>query len=107
MNEPYENTLSIEQLRQEVRKLWDEQQAFNQALIDLPEVPPIDALGMLASVSMNLSMNLKGFDLDLQGIGKALQRSHEGVPFQCEYETAAGLWSIIRQALLDRRAVAK
>ena len=38
--EPYENKLSIEELRREVRECWDREHAIANALRDLPEVAP-------------------------------------------------------------------
>jgi len=99
----YENTLSIEQLRTEVRRGWDESHTLNRALVDLPEIPDVIVLGMLT----NAAMNIRG--IDLWGRGKRMQdgQGYNGpIPYKCEYEHAAGLWEIIRDALLAEKAAA-
>lgn len=96
----YENTLSLEQLRIEVRRLWDERHAFADAIRDLPEVAPVKALSLLADAAMATTTGpLKG--RGLSAIGNQLQREHglDAVPPNSEYEHAAGLWFLIRQGL--------
>lgn len=96
---PYENTLTIEELRREVRRCWDKEHAFTRALRDLPEVPDTAALRLLKSAAMGWRRH------DLWSIGKGLQQKlgFEVIPPKTEYECAAGMWSIIRTALLSAR----
>jgi hypothetical protein len=97
--EPYENSLSVEELRREVRRLWDANAALTRALIDLPEVPHWRVLWLLRSAGMNTR------DPDAYGIGKKLQREHglDAVTPKTEYECAAGLWSLLRSGVLAAR----
>jgi hypothetical protein len=85
-------TMTTEELRREVRDLWDQKDALNKALRDLPEVPPVDALRAISSAAMNIHYP-KVWEL-----GKVLQRKHglTAVPPKTEYEAAAGLWARIR-----------
>jgi len=99
--EPYENTLTIDELRREVRSLWDAGRALDQALIDLPEVAPIETLPFF----MHAAMHQPKEGPDYWNIGKQLQREHDGIPFKTEYEFAAGLWKIIRDGILASREV--
>ena len=73
---------------------------FNKALIDLPELLPIECLHMLAHASMNYHHADKS--VDTWEIGKILQREHgiDAIPPRTEYECAAGLWSILRKKLM-------
>ncbi|HKJ73832.1 MAG TPA: hypothetical protein VKA19_06920, partial [Alphaproteobacteria bacterium] len=59
--------------------------------------PDVQALRAILSASMNIRT---GKSMDLWTRGKALQRKHGGIPHKSEYETAAGLWSVIRGAIL-------
>lgn len=94
--EPYENTLSIERLREECREAWNESMALNNALIELPETLGVDALRAIEHAAMNIR------EPDMFALGKALQRKHgiDAIPPKTERECAAGLWSIIRAALI-------
>jgi hypothetical protein len=91
--EPYENTLSLEELRREIRFEWDQKHALVKALRDPPEVPPTIVLHLLSRA---------GTWPDDNSRGKQMQREHglDAIPPKSEYETGAGLWHRIRQGLL-------
>lgn len=93
MDEPYENTFSLEDLRKEVRRQWDARNALVKALKELPEVPDWRVLKMLSHSAK--------FPEDAN-IGKAIQREHglEAIAPRVEYEMGAGLWKRIRDGLL-------
>ena len=97
--EPYENTLPVSELRRLVRQAWDRSIALNRALLELPEVPPIDALWAIEHAAMNHHSDVH----DMFAIGKMLQAKHgyEKVPPKAELEHAAAFWWLIRQGLLD------
>src|SRR5882724_10503478 len=90
----YENTLSLEELRREIRFEWDQKYAVIAALRDLPEVPPVIVLHLLSSA---------GKWPDDNSMGKQLQRKHglDAIPPKSEYETGAGIWSRIRGGMVD------
>jgi hypothetical protein len=108
--EPYENTLGVGELRRELRECWDREAAFTRDLKNLPEVPSVETMFLLSSAAMN-----SGHGRWLWYIGKELQRRWRemqrekgidafdlgwgGVPMKCEYEYAAGLWTLIRTAI--------
>jgi hypothetical protein len=98
-HEPYENTLSVERLRVEVRECWDENNAFFRDLVDLPEVPSHETLRFLSDAGMKLPWP------ETINIGKELQSKHPwgSVPAKTERECAAGLWVMIREGILARR----
>lgn len=88
----FEDQMSIEDLRREVREQWDQHRQFMHDLAELPDVPDYLTLRHLAHFG-------GGFP-DMWEIGKAEQREHRGkVPYKTEYEIAQGLWSLIRNAL--------
>ena len=91
----YIDGLSVEQLRRQLERSFDERNALNRDLCDLPVVPSIDTLSTLTHAAMNLRAGI-----DLQGIGNRLQRENDGIPYKCEYERAAGLWSVIRDGII-------
>lgn len=94
--QPYENTLSIEELRREVRECWDREHAIVKALRDLPEVAPPWILLFFSRAAAWPEDN---------SLGKLLQRKlgSETIPFKSECEGGAGIWYRIRQGmLLDR-----
>lgn len=95
--EPYENTLSIEDLRREVRRGWDLEHDMMKALRDLPEVPSYRVLLLLSGAAK--------FPDDAN-IGKQLQATHgrEVIPYKLECEMGAGLWSRIRNGVLPQPA---
>lgn len=94
--EPYENSLSIEELRREVRLCWDREQAIIKALRDLPETPPPWILLFFDRASK--------WPED-SNLGKLLQRKLglSAVPPKSECETGAGVWHRIRQGMLAPR----
>lgn len=94
VDEPYENTFSLEDLRKEVRRQWDARNALVKALRDLPEVPDWRVLKLLSHAAH--------FPDDAE-IGKAMQRQHgfEAIAPKVEYEMGAGLWKRIRDGLTD------
>lgn len=95
MIEPYENTLDLSALRREVRAAWDTHAEFALAIQTLPDMASPGALWHLADAAMNVR------GIDLWSIGKEAQRRYglEAVPPKSEYENAAGLWVVIRDAL--------
>lgn len=94
--EPYENTLSIEQLRREVRECWDREQAIVTALRDLPEMAPPWIL---------LFLDRAATYPDDNSLGKKLQRhlKSSAIPFKSECEGGAGVWYRIRQGMAAPR----
>lgn len=98
-DEPYENTLSLDELRHSVRQCWNEKHSFEKALRDLPEVPAVLALRFLSGAAMNIHQP------DMMALGKALQRTHglDAVPPKTELECGAGLWSVIRAGMIAAR----
>ncbi len=97
--EPYENTLTIDVLRRELRFSWNNEHAFTADLKRLPEAPSIGTLHFLTNAAMGSR------HLDYHDIGTQMQRDHglDAVPPKCEYECAAGLWFVIRQGILAAR----
>lgn len=95
-DEPYENKLSIEELRREVRECWDREAALIKAMQDLPDVaPPWICLFLDRAAKWPEDNN----------IGRLLQRKHglDAVPPKSECEGGAGVWHRIRQGLLAPR----
>jgi hypothetical protein len=93
----YEDTLSPEQLRREVRELWDREAAFERDLNDLPEVPSMETLRLLSCAGMGTH------NPDCYWVGKQIQRFTEAgksIPWKTEYECAAGLWALIRAGII-------
>jgi hypothetical protein len=90
----YEDALSIDELRREVRILWDRELALNMDLLNLPEVPSVETLRALTHAAMSIR------DPDVKSIGVALQKAHKGVPYKTEFECAAGLWSLLRSGMI-------
>jgi hypothetical protein len=87
------DSMSIEHLRNEL--VWEMEQKFAmmEAFKELPEVAPVPALHYLNDLST--------YPRDWEK-GKQMQREHsiEAIPPVSECETGAGLWSIIRAALV-------
>lgn len=96
--EPYENRLSIEELRREVRECWDREQMLAEALRDAPEMPHPWLLLFLSRAAKWPEDN---------NIGKMLQRRDklglDAIPPKSECEGGAGVWYRIRQGLLMPR----
>lgn len=101
--EPYENTLSVEQLRSEVRQLWDRAHAFRDDINTLPEVPSIETLWHLQGAASGLPFR------ETWEIGKQLQQEqpYGAVPWKTELECAAGLWVMIREGILASQHLAR
>lgn len=97
--EPYENTLSIDELRREVRECWDRERAIANALRDLPEMAPPWILLFLDRAAKWPEDN---------NLGKLLQRKLglEAIPPKSECEGGAGIWYRIRQGMLMDRPAA-
>lgn len=93
---PYEDTLTLEELKREARRCWDLQRALVDAIRNVPEMPP-------PWVLLFLSRGSKW--PDDSNLGKLLQRKLKGevIPFKSECETGAGVWYRIRQGLLAPR----
>jgi hypothetical protein len=93
--EPYENTLSIDELRKEVRRSWDREHALLDAIRDWPELPPVKVMDILSHAGK--------WPADWER-GKELQRKHglDAVPPRTEYELGLGVWSRMRDALMSR-----
>ena len=91
-DEPYENSLSLEELRREVRRLWDNEAQLVKALRELPEVPHWRVQRVLGRAAK--------FPED-GNIGKRLQNEHglDAIAPKTEYEMGAGLWWRIREGL--------
>ena len=68
---------------------------FATAVQRLPEVPSIAVLRFLSTAAYSVPS-------DVKDRGKCLQRLHglEAIPPVSELEWAAGLWSVIRDALI-------
>ena len=94
--EPYENTLSLEELRREARECWDREHAIIKALRDLPEMPPPWILLFFGRAAQWPADN---------DLGKLLQRKLrlEAIPPKSECEGGAGIWYRIRQGMLLAR----
>lgn len=94
--EPYENTLSIDEWRREVRECWDREHAIVTALLDLPEMAPPRILLFLSKASE--------WPADFN-LGKELQHKlgSETVPYKTECETGPGMWFRMRQAMMAPR----
>ena len=86
-------------LRTELQEAQGQLRALNAALVELPEVPPLDALLAIERAAMRIRSP------DVLKLGKALQDKHgtDAIPEKAELECAAGLWSIIRAALVAAR----
>lgn len=80
---------------------WAEIRALNDDLVALPEVPSIDTMRCLLSAGMNIHNPNTG------DLGRKLQRSTPmgTIPYASEFECAAGLWVVIREAIIARAAL--
>jgi hypothetical protein len=92
-----EDSMSIEQLRTELRREWDDRYALVDALQALPEVPEYRVLRLLAEAAFYGRPSRD----DFQSIGMRVQREagFSAVPLKAEIEAAAGMWVLIRRAL--------
>ena len=91
-DEPYENTLSVAELRRELRHSLDVQYGILHALRDVPQFPPPFVLVHLGSAAK--------YPEDWRR-GKELQMEHglDVIPPKTECELGAGLWERIRSAM--------
>jgi len=89
----YINSMSIEQLRRELIFELEKSFALREAFQKLPDVPRIEALVALSEWAT--------WPRDWEK-GKEMQRTHsvDVIPPNTEYEKGAGLWSILRTALI-------
>jgi len=85
-DEPYENKLSIEELRKELRYALDVQYGILNAIRDIPEMPP-------PFVLLHLGSSASKYPED-KDKGKELQRKYglEIIPPKSECEWGAGVW---------------
>lgn len=105
LNVPYENTFTLEELRREVRRCWDAQHQLSKAFKDLPEMPGHAAMRLMDDFPHGAWPRV--WELGKAEQNRLMPRGHGGsydftnhpVPFKTEYEIAAGMWSIIRDAL--------
>lgn len=90
--EPYENTLSIDELRREVRWLWDSKRLLMNAIRDKSEMPAPRVLKDLSRAAKWPEDN---------DLGKTLQRHYrlDIIPPVSECEGGAGVWWRIRTGL--------
>lgn len=89
--EPYENTLTIEELRRELRRELDDKHAFWEALREAPDMPPPRVLLYLSHAARWPEDN---------NIGRGYQIENPGtVPYKSECEGGAGVWIRIRDGL--------
>ncbi|GGE36486.1 hypothetical protein GCM10007276_12480 [Agaricicola taiwanensis] len=89
-----------EALRRENERLWRQIIAFNDALIDLPEVPPVAVLDLLSDAGArgHMLQPPKNFG----AAGKMMQRQYglDAIPPNSECEAGAGYWKHLRERLL-------
>lgn len=109
-----EDNMTIEELRREVRRLWDTQHAFDDALRNLPEYPPVGALRVLKEAALGseltvfkplgLQLRSKWYDDNPQPPKTDIAKWIFSCPLprKTEYEIAAGMWVVIRAALLEK-----
>ncbi|HMH95649.1 MAG TPA: hypothetical protein VK577_03600 [Bradyrhizobium sp.] len=92
----YEDILTIEELRREVRMCWDRELALAHAIHDVPEMP---------SPFVLLFLSRGSHWPEDSNLGKLLQRKMTlaAIPPKSECETGAGVWYRIRQGLLAPR----
>lgn len=95
----YEDTLSLEELRREVRTLWDREHALTSDLRDLPEIPSIETMRTLTGAGMATRSP------DVHSIGCKMRRTHKNIPYKTEFECAVGLWSLMREGILAAKEV--
>jgi hypothetical protein len=96
LDEPYENTFSLEDLRKEVRRCWDLEHAIIKALRDIPEQPPQRVQKFLGRAARWI----EDFNLGKQ---EQHRLGSEVVWYKTEIEGGAGLWARIRDCLREAR----
>lgn len=86
----------VADLERRLRYRDEQVAAFYNALAELPECPPVDLLVLLSGPSYAVASTG-----DIADRGLALQRKFglAAVPPKAEYQWAAGLWSVIRDAV--------
>jgi predicted RNase H-like HicB family nuclease len=87
-----------------LRRLEKRVYALSSAMRSLPECPPIDVILLLVDSGYALTI-----DTDIDVRGRRLQRTYglDAIPPKAEYQWAAGLWSLIRDAVIEaKRALA-
>lgn len=91
--EPYENTLSVEELRRELRRAWDVHYGFMKAIRDAVDMPDPFILKEISYAARHPQ------DWET---GNKIQRElgFERVPPVSECESGAGLWVRIRRGLV-------
>ena len=90
-DKPYENTLSVPELRSELRHSLDVQYGILHALRDMPLFPPAFVLLHLGSAAKYPEDWKRGKELQVKhGLGV--------IPPKTECELGAGLWDRIRSA---------
>lgn len=91
----YIDTLSVEELRHELKLSLAKEHALRKAFKKVLAVPDPLALNALNSLGGKFSRDWER--------GKAMQRNHglEAIPPNTECEIGAGLWSRIHDALLS------
>lgn len=93
----YEETLTIEELRIEVRRLWNQIDGMTTDLHTLPAVPSLETLRLLGTLSGGLHTEPS---LGILGIALRQTCGIDAVPPVSEMEHGAGLWKVIRDALI-------
>lgn len=94
---PYEETMTIERLRIEIRELWDRDAAIIKAFKDLPNQPPYEVQLFLGECAKwPDDKNLGNQERQRFGIDAVYPKS--------EIECGAGLWSRIRDCLREARS---
>lgn len=91
---PYIETLSVDELRRELRRAWDEQNALVKAIRDRADVPPY-------KVQLFLSRAAKWPEHN--NIGKRLQQELGSgkIWFKSECEGGSGLWHLLMKGVLE------
>lgn len=97
--EPYENTLSVDELRRELRYYIDIHYGILYAIRDAPEMPPPFVLLHLGSVSKWPEDSNRGKELQRK-MGLAV------IPPKSECECGAGVWDRIMRGLANGEYVA-
>lgn len=95
VDENYLNRLTTDQLKDEVRDYAGRWIALTDAMQTLPELPSPELLHVLGAFA----------DLSDHERGKQMQRTRTlaEIPPVSECEGGAGVWSVIRAALMDAR----
>lgn len=108
--EPYENKLTFEELREEVRRCWDAHHELSMALKTLPDMPGHGALRLLNDYPRGAWPRVWELGKEEQrrltdGPGVHFDDAKNVIPYKTEYEIAAGIWLVIRDALRKEFAI--